>query len=296
MTLRDTRPLYARILYYSMIIIGPSLVFLSSGCVSGIVFYLIIYPFFSSENKIIVLIAILFTIIIFIPWAMANGSLIYSAIIDPGSTYFVLNSPQYRDSIYINSQLLEDLPKCGKCGLPKPPRAHHCSTCGRCHLKMDHHCAVIGKCVALRNQQPFMVACIWATLSTFIDVVLLGIGLLFNIVEKDEKLRVFIFALLTFVLFDLFYNFWKDSMNRIKINATTIELLFSNHYTNPFDMGEEENIFQVFGDDMFRFWLPHITDFCGFEWATKEYAGLLETTQFDGMHRHELLATSTPFI
>lgn len=28
---------------------------------------------------------------------------------------------------------------CGKCGLTKPERAHHCSICNRCVMKMDHH-------------------------------------------------------------------------------------------------------------------------------------------------------------
>lgn len=32
------------------------------------------------------------------------------------------------------------LPKCKRCNISKPPRAHHCSICKRCVLKMDHHC------------------------------------------------------------------------------------------------------------------------------------------------------------
>ena len=31
---------------------------------------------------------------------------------------------------------------CQKCGVPKPPRAHHCSMCQTCVLKMDHHCTL----------------------------------------------------------------------------------------------------------------------------------------------------------
>ncbi|PWZ03079.1 zf-DHHC-domain-containing protein [Testicularia cyperi] len=47
---------------------------------------------------------------------------------------------------------------CGKCGIPKPDRAHHCSTCGRCVLRMDHHCPwLASRCIGLRNHKPFFL-------------------------------------------------------------------------------------------------------------------------------------------
>jgi palmitoyltransferase len=30
--------------------------------------------------------------------------------------------------------------KCLKCGVIRPPRAHHCKVCRKCVLRYDHHC------------------------------------------------------------------------------------------------------------------------------------------------------------
>jgi palmitoyltransferase len=47
--------------------------------------------------------------------------------------------------------------RCGKCSLPKPPRAHHCTVCNRCVLKMDHHCPWINNCVGHYNHRYFLL-------------------------------------------------------------------------------------------------------------------------------------------
>lgn len=48
-------------------------------------------------------------------------------------------------------------PACQKCGLPKPPRAHHCSVCRACVLKMDHHCPWVNTCIGHRNHRYFVL-------------------------------------------------------------------------------------------------------------------------------------------
>jgi palmitoyltransferase len=37
--------------------------------------------------------------------------------------------------------------KCSKCGVMRPPRAHHCKVCQKCVFRYDHHC----KCVKVNN-------------------------------------------------------------------------------------------------------------------------------------------------
>lgn len=58
---------------------------------------------------------------------------------------------------FLEPQVLQALPFCRKCNLPKPPRAHHCSCCKRCVLKMDHHCPWVANCVGLLNQSYFIL-------------------------------------------------------------------------------------------------------------------------------------------
>ena len=47
---------------------------------------------------------------------------------------------QERESVGCGSgPVAPEITDCVKChGLPRPPRAHHCSICDRCVLKMDH--------------------------------------------------------------------------------------------------------------------------------------------------------------
>mmetsp|Transcript_10237 Transcript_10237/g.23083 ORF Transcript_10237/g.23083 Transcript_10237/m.23083 type:complete len:355 (-) Transcript_10237:111-1175(-) len=62
--------------------------------------------------------------------------------------------------------------KCAKCGLSKPPRAHHCSVCRRCILKMDHHCPWVNNCVGYGNYRYFCLFMLWMALgSIFVFIV-----------------------------------------------------------------------------------------------------------------------------
>ncbi|KAK8895006.1 hypothetical protein M9Y10_023448 [Tritrichomonas musculus] len=306
--IKDDRSLRTKLYYYFMVIAGPSTVFISSGAVTYSVYNIAISPLFSTDSIFSIFFGFILIFIIFTSWFIANSTLIYSAVIDPGSTNFILNSKDYQEkySMFLSPEFISTLPKCDKCGLPKPPRCHHCSTCGRCHLKLDHHCVIIGKCVSLRNQQPFYVACHWATLSLFFDIIVLSFIFAFSLLFKGiyklsnhhnfdvktvlihkrtffdsflikgykELTTLFIFDILTILLFSLFYSFISDSFQKVKQNSTTFELIFppKNQNYNPYDLGEEENIYQVYGDGKLRLWWPKITDMCGFEWVTPEYA------------------------
>lgn len=274
---------------------GPITVILSSGSVNFILFDLAILPFYNSSFFFPKFIGIILSLVTFFSWILAVGILTYSAYMDPGSTNFVLNSNHY---FPLSETFLSLFPKCEICQLPKPPRCHHCSTCGKCHLKMDHHCIVIGKCVALRNQQPFYVSLHWATLNLFILICILSLIISLSIIIKmifafmgktndfnNNSLisiflskdmytiaRLVVLAFIVIVLFWMFYTFLSDTLDNVRHNSTTIELIFPNETgSNPYDVGEEENMYQVFGEGIFRKWWPKVPELCGFEWATPEF-------------------------
>ena len=64
-------------------------------------------------------------------------------------------------------------------------------------------------------------------------------------------------------------TFLDETMGHIRRNVTTIEELFED--TRPYDLGEERNIWQVFGKENFAEYLPLRSDMTGFEWALQEY-------------------------
>lgn len=54
---------------------------------------------------------------------------------------------------------------CGKCEVPRPERAHHCSICGKCVLRMDHHCPWVGNCVGAYNHKYFILMLFYGILA-----------------------------------------------------------------------------------------------------------------------------------
>ena len=94
---------------------------------------------------------------------------LYAVLFDPGRTEDDLRERGLLESIREGNipACLGHLDICPKCGLPKPPQAHHCSTCGKCHLRMDHHCGVTGQCVADKNFKAFILSFLYAFLYGF---------------------------------------------------------------------------------------------------------------------------------
>eukprot|EP01136_Pigoraptor_vietnamica_P002469 Opistho-1_new@30501 len=63
---------------------------------------------------------------------------------------------------------------CSKCGVYRPPRAHHCRTCGRCVRKMDHHCPWVNTCVGENNQRFFIVFLVYVAIVSVFSLFLVG--------------------------------------------------------------------------------------------------------------------------
>lgn len=69
---------------------------------------------------------------------------------------------QEMEKIYLD--YLDRRLECKRCGLVKPPRAHHCQTCGGCVRRMDHHCPWIANCVGEDNTRSFIQFTFYASL------------------------------------------------------------------------------------------------------------------------------------
>mmetsp|Transcript_22176 Transcript_22176/g.39303 ORF Transcript_22176/g.39303 Transcript_22176/m.39303 type:complete len:326 (-) Transcript_22176:152-1129(-) len=156
----------------------------------------------------------------------------------------------------------EAFPRCRKCRLPKPRRAHHCSVCGECTLKMDHHCPWVGNCVGLRNYKFFLLFILYAVLTISIYATkafpimyaLLtgraGRGRIRHIGPLDAMSIVITLsfgATLTFFLaFHLFL---------VLVAKTTIELA-EGHIRSPYFKGYRANFEAVFGKSSIYWFLP----------------------------------------
>lgn len=167
----------------------------------------------------------------------------------------------------ISKETLDSLPICEKCGLPKPPRCHHCSFCNKCHLRMDHHCPAIGKCVALRNIQPFIVMLNWGIIDLTFMILQCMIPIYYSV---TERVRIFCFTVIFVMFFGLIVKLKAEVIGRIKDNTTVVEML-SRTKNNPYDLGVEENLNQIFGTGKMRFLIPRKSKLTGFEWMLPEY-------------------------
>lgn len=184
--------------------------------------------------------------------------------------------------------------QCRKCGLWKPPRAHHCSICRKCVLKMDHHCPWINNCVGWRNYRHFCLFMLFlASCCVYVIIVFLFA------VYRHTKIRPgshqwgdMVFATLPQIIEELSRD--DDDTGRMCImvsfmvacvilvalsvlggmhvfllltNQTTIEFQINIakrremranglFYRNPYDMGRRRNFQQVCGPN----------PFCKFRW------------------------------
>lgn len=182
---------------------------------------------------------------------------------DPGRTENQIENLR----LVFSQDFINSLPVCGQCGLPKPPRAHHCSICNKCHLRMDHHCPAVGNCIALKNIQPFIVMLLWGVISCFFFIIFL---IIFIIIDTSFSRYIsLIFLVCILVVMIALCSFLFSHFHQVCHNVTTLEYLLEK--PNIYDLGREENLKQIFGEGKLRFLCPKINDLTGFEWALPEY-------------------------
>jgi hypothetical protein len=92
---------------------------------NALVFYQHVFPYWWNHGYYFKF----FFHVIFGHWLLINTVRHYylGIVISPG---FVVDLKK-EDSSYS---------KCSKCGVMRPPRAHHCKVCQKCVLRYDHHC------------------------------------------------------------------------------------------------------------------------------------------------------------
>ncbi|OHT03915.1 DHHC zinc finger domain containing protein [Tritrichomonas foetus] len=281
-----TQPRINNIGYHIMRFLGPMLISgLSIGASTIFLYHSFSDKIFSTNHNERNF-AFLIIIVLFTPIIMVTISLLYVIIGDPGSTKESIK--QNKNKSFMTPEFLASFPKCQKCGLPKPPRAHHCSTCGRCHLKMDHHCPSVGVCIALRNQQPFLVMLRWGTTASMIYFITSLV--MFFVSDRRKKMTMLFLGFMIFIIFLVIYSFYMDSFKKVKYNITTIEEMSGN---NEYNIGYEENIRQVFGSGKFRYIIPKKSNLTGFEWALEEYKRRDTSNNIDNSHERIVFSSES---
>jgi hypothetical protein len=148
------------------------------------------------------------------------------------------------------------VPWCRTCDKAKPPRTHHCSLCGTCVLKMDHHCPWINGCVGYHNQRYFILFLLYLLAGTLYSCLLMAHLFWLHPAASAERYAaasediqvvfVFVLAGVIFVTMLLFVG-WNGLM--VLTNKTAIEYqMYAAHEVNPFDLGRQRNLMQLFGD------------------------------------------------
>ena len=155
---------------------------------------------------------------------------------------------------------------CNKCNRNRPVRCHHCIACDTCILRMDHHCPWVGNCVGLYNYKTFVLFIFYGFLtSTIIS------GASGKIIINSKESPIY----LTYVAFML--SFGIASMLGIVIlyhlwmiceNSNTIEICYYNH-DNLFDFGWKQNVKQIFGKNIWSYFIPTLADVDGIFFPVK---------------------------
>ena len=205
-------------------------------------------------------VSILIMALILAPNAMIVLSLALTVLGDPGYTELSIER-MLREGM-ADEAFFAQFDKCAKCGLPKPPRCHHCSTCNKCHLKMDHHCPAVGMCIALRNQRPFLVMLRWTLFTCELNVFVC----IFAWIAGEDRMFASLMVFTLLVLSGAINFVWSDAIERVLVNMTTIEEMSRGH-TRLYDLGHDQNWKQVFGCRTLGHFIPAKSQMTGFEWS-----------------------------
>lgn len=172
-----------------------------------------LYPV-SNSGPILVCLVLSCSFLLFC--ALAIWSFAVVVFIDPGSVEYVLKNLDRNP--FIGSQT------CPKCGLPKPPRCHHCSKCDRCILFMDHHCDFLGNCLGYRNYKALVLMYFYTGCAS--GCVFLGVICAFIVDGWNDALYRVLFGILAFSISSFFWMFVKLYSDLYRSNQTTIGELF----------------------------------------------------------------------
>ena len=269
------RPFYKTLTYYTFRIFGPLILILGVIFIAVIVWMLSIFQF----SKYFPLLSPIGFVFSLIPLCMYLYSVVYTIIGDVGETQKALKNPKYKR--FLTTEFLNSLPRCKKCGLPKPERCHHCSICNKCHLRMDHHCPAVGVCISVKNTQSFIVMLRWAIVLIVVNILeLIASYFYFPSLKIPDLIMIGLLSILGITV----AFFFADCMKRVIKNATTLEQKAGER--NKYDLGKEENIKQIFGKGKLRMWIPRKNKMTGFEWSLPDYqqgTNLLQSNAFESV-------------
>ena len=204
---------------------------------------------------------LIFLVAFFIAWRGDCGTV----------DYVLAHLSEYPNTEFMTQKFLDSLPRCKLCGVPKPPRCHHCRRCGHCHLRLDHHCPTVGQCIAIGNQQAFMMMLGWACVLIATGWPIMFFG---PVLPGTRSLPMIIRCVLTSLDVCLFGGcavfLWKI-LKKLRRNVTTFDIITGN-VTDRYDLGPSGNFKCIFGDSFWRKVLPHRRGaITGFEYALESY-------------------------
>lgn len=187
--------------------------------------------------------------------------------LDPGSVLYELKRLGYVNADGTLKELpppIAELPRCEKCGLPKPERTHHCKICGRCYFRFDHHCPVVGNCIALSNLKAFALLGIHGGISFLILIIysMLSIGFAWRI----SRGIIGCIAVFAFFCCVSLFGFGVSWIQNIRENQTTLESI-ANMKRETYDVGRKQNVEQIFGKNKFLWIFPTDAAVSGWMWS-----------------------------
>ena len=125
---------------------------------------------------------------------------------------------------------ISNYPPCQKCGLPKPPRCHHCSQCDACILYMDHHCETIGSCLGYNNFKVFILVLFYGSATCAYGAFVLLTSLFITKGSRIKQLSLSIMLIFFSAALRFFSNIYiKMSRN----NTSTIDTIYPLEQNKP---------------------------------------------------------------
>ncbi|CAH8641435.1 unnamed protein product [Schistosoma rodhaini] len=178
--------------------------------------------------------AILNTICFNIVASLLLFSHICAAVTDPG----LIPLHRYTADQLASVQKPDGWTTCNKCGIHRPPRAHHCRICRRCVRRMDHHCPWINNCVGECNQKYFIqfliyvgILCVYALILVLICRAMISAGLKEDVSNADVVVVAHTIILVAIsCLFGLFIlAILSDQYKSIVEDTTAVEAWISGN-------------------------------------------------------------------